>query len=102
MGPVGLEPTTNGLKELRRTEGSRAPRFACDQDVTSLARRILERAAAGAASRAELEQLARAVLTDRRFALAHDVLKGDEWALVAGLDLAGEVLRAAAARRGAA
>lgn len=97
VGPVGLEPTTNGLKGLREVEGSREVGAPHGPDMDRLARHVLARAAAGSASRADLEKLARAVLADRPVKLAREVLKGGEWQLAAGLELAGEVLRRAVA-----
>jgi hypothetical protein len=93
VGPVGLEPTTNGLKVLPRAEGSRVHGPAHDQDVTSLARHVLECAARGSVPSADLRELARAVLAERRVKLAQEVLQGGEWMLAAGLALAGEVLQ---------
>lgn len=102
VGPVGLEPTTNGLKELPKGEGSRGDDAPHGPDVDRLARQILERAADGHARRADLEALARAVLADPRYRMAREVLEGGEWTLEAGLALAAEVRRAAAGRRGRA
>lgn len=97
VGPVGLEPTTNGLKELPKTEETRVDRYNCDQNLTILAWSVVERAAKGSSNRAELEELAEAVLAVRPFKLAEEVLAGGEWAVQAGLALAGQVLRGAAA-----
>lgn len=63
--------------------------------MDQLARRVLEGAAAGSVPRAHLEELARAVLEARPVRLAREVLKGGEWQLAAGLELAGTVLRRA-------
>lgn len=96
VGPVGLEPTTNGLKVRPVGEEYHGDDLAHGPDMDQLARRVLEGAAAGSVPRAHLEELARAVLDARPVRLAREVLRGGEWQLAAGLDLAGEVLRRAA------
>ena len=92
---MGFEPTTNGLKGGSTIEEDHRVAAAGDPGVTQLARAVLEQAAAGSVRRAALEDLAEAVLQDRRFALAQAVLDGGETALAAGLELAGLITASA-------
>lgn len=91
VGPVGLEPTTNGLKGPSISEGSQAVAPDDGPAMDQLARQIVERAAQGSIRPAEVEALARAVLHGRLVQLAQEALGGGEFACLAGLSLAMEI-----------
>ena len=108
VGLVGLEPTTNGLKErgscgeenTPTSDGdhtsARSARGRSVDDLSGLARAVLSLAGMGAPVPEVLaDGLARAVLQQPPALLAQDVLKGGSHKLLRTIELAEIVLGAA-------